>query len=163
MKKPRFSRKNRHQPTKLRSSITPGTILIVLAGRFKGSRVVFLKQLESGLLLVSGPYKLNGVPLRRLNQAYVIATSTSVDVSKVNVADIKDDFFARGETTTAKSGDAFFKEGETKNVVTDAKKVAQKKVDTSLLKAVSAVPQLDLYLKAKFCLKKNDKPHLMKF
>ena len=56
---------------------------------------MFLKQLDSGLLLVTGPYKINGVPLKRVNQAYTIPTSTKVNVDGNAFEKINDDLFAR--------------------------------------------------------------------
>ena len=96
---------------KLKKSIKPGSVLIMLGGRFRGKRVVFLKQLSSGLLLVTGPYQLNGVPLRRVNQAYCIATSASVDVKGVDASKIDDAFFARTKKPKTKK-DEFMEDAE---------------------------------------------------
>lgn len=139
-------------------------MVIILAGRFRGKRVVCLKLLESGLLLVSGPYKINGVPLRRVNPAYVIATSTKVDVSTVDVSSVDDKYFAR-ENDAKKEGEDEFFEGDAPKpaVVSEQRKADQKKVDDALLKAVQAVPMMEGYLAAHFTLTSTDKPHKMKF
>lgn len=148
----------------MRKSITPGTVLILLAGRFRGKRVVCLKALESGLLLVSGPYKINGVPLRRVNQSYVIATSTKIDVSGVDVSSINDEYFSRSKDAKKDAEEEFFLGDAPKPaVVSDERKADQKKVDDALLKAVAAVPMLEAYLAAQFTLSSGDKPHKMKF
>ena len=152
------------QPPRVRKSITPGTVLILLAGRFRGKRVVCLKPLVSGLLLVSGPYKINGVPLRRVNQSYVIATSTKVDVSGVDVSSINDEYFSRSKDEKKDGEEEFFLGDAPKPaVVSDQRKEDQKKVDAGLLKAVAATPMLEGYLAAQFTLTSGDRPHEMQF
>jgi len=151
--------------TTLRSAITPGTVLILLAGRFRGKRVVFLKQLPSGLLLITGPYKVNGVPLRRVNQAYVIATSTKVDVSGLQIPEkINDAYFAKPKSAKKqKTESEFFAPEAEKKQLAPGKKDDQKAVDKSLLAAIKKTPNLGDYLNAKFSLKDGQYPHDIKF
>jgi large subunit ribosomal protein L6e len=156
---------------KLRSSITPGSVLILLAGRFRGKRVVFLKQLPSGLLLVSGPYKINGVPLRRVNQAYVIATSTKVDISSVSIDEkINDAYFSKDSKRRSQGSEKEFF-GDDKKAAESAEKKSfpadkaadQKSVDKALLAEIEKTEHLAKYLGNTFALSKGQFPHLMKF
>ena len=149
---------------KLRKSIKPGTVLILLAGRFRGRRCVFLKQLPSGLLLVTGPYAVNGVPLRRVNQAYCIATSTVVDVKGAKTDKVDDAFFGkakvpRSQMKKKKEGD-FMAEAPAKSELTEERKSAQTAVDGGVKLAGDVMKK---YLKARFSLSKGDKPHKMSF
>ncbi|KAK3693857.1 translation protein SH3-like domain-containing protein [Podospora appendiculata] len=125
-----------------RNSLQPGTVLILLAGRFRGKRVVLLKNLEQGVLLVTGPFKINGVPLRRVNSRYVIATSLKVDVSGVST-----------EKLNEVSAPKYF----------TAEKASQKAIDKALLASIKKVDMLASYLQSSFSLRKGDKPHEMKF
>jgi large subunit ribosomal protein L6e len=151
------------KPTRLRSSLVPGTIVILLAGRFKGKRAVFLKQLPSGLLLVTGPFKLNGVPLRRVNAAYVIATATKVTLPALPLDKFVDSYFKKAEEKKATKGEAdFFSQADQKKTELPAEYIAnQKAVDTALIAALSK--DLQAYLSTRFTLKDGDRPHLMKF
>lgn len=96
--------------TKLRKGIQPGSVLVLLSGRFRGKRVVFLRQLTSGLLLVTGPYKINGVPLKRVNQVYTLTTSTKVNIAGVDVSKIDDALFKREKKAKKSQEEKFFAE-----------------------------------------------------
>lgn len=155
---------NRHKPRapKLRKSITPGTVLILLAGRFRGKRVVFLKQLKSGLLAVTGPFKLNGVPVRRVQQNYTLSTSTTVDLKGVDVSKIDDATFAKAKAEKTTKSQKFFADAPPKVATSDARKALQKSVDTALLANIKDAT-VKKYLGARFSLTKHDAPHAMKF
>eukprot|EP00850_Spirogloea_muscicola_P014784 SM000108S14228 [mRNA] locus=s108:380186:381345:+ [translate_table: standard] len=146
------------------SSITPGTVLILLAGHFKGKRVVFLKQLDSGLLLVTGPFNVNGVPLRRVNQAYVIGTSTKTDISGIDLSKYSDAYFKRPETKKQKGESEFFDtEKEEKKEVSEERKADQKEIDSALAAVVEKTDNLKAYLSARFSLRSGQKPHELVF
>ena len=75
-----------------------------------------MKALDQGVLLVTGPFKVNGVPIRRVNARYVIATSTKVDLEGIDSAKIEElsnpKYFAREKSEKKASEEAFFKQGE---------------------------------------------------
>lgn len=160
---PKQTRKTAH-PHKLRASIVPGTVLILLAGRFRGKRVVYLKQLEDNTLLVTGPFKVNGVPLRRVNARYVIATSTKVNVESVDVSKYNVAYFAKEKAPKSKKSEAdFFNEEQPKKEIKAERVADQKSVDAALVSEIKKTPLLKQYLSASFSLKSGDKPHLLKF
>merc|ERR1712062_302702 len=128
----------------LRPSLQEGTIAIVLAGAHKGKRVLVLKQLASGLVLITGPMKLNGCPMRRINQNYLLATTTQVDITSVKLPETINDEYKPSEQ----------------------RKTDQANVDKQVLEAVKKHPEgaaLKAYFKSIFSLSKGQFPHTMTF
>lgn len=107
---------------------------------------------------------MNGVPARRVNQAYVIATSTKVDISKVDVSKFDDAYFKRPAKVRSQRGeDGFFQTDEAKKELPATYIEDNKVLDAALKPAIEAVPELAGYLAARFSLKSGQYPHLMKF
>ena len=100
------------------------------------------------------------MPLRRVNQAYVIATETKVQLPSGIADKITDSDFARAKRQrTKKSEDGFVEESEGYKVTAERKSV-QSQIDSSLPKLS---PTMRAYLRSKFSLQKGQYPHAMKF
>merc|ERR1711957_724998 len=132
-------------PSKGRKCIVPGSVII--------------------LLLVTGPYKINGVPLKRVNPAYCIPTSSKLNVANVNVSSVDDAWFAKDKVVAGKKGEeAFFANSQKVNVRSDAKKATQKTVDATVLELVKKQDtHFAGYLRTRFTLRNNMRFHEMSF
>jgi len=158
----------------LRKSLTPGTVCILVAGPHRGKRVVFLKQLSSGLLLVTGPFRINGCPLRRINKIYVIATKTKIDLKGIKVPShlYNDDYYRRKRIEKRPKrrggdGDIFTKTKEPYKA-SEERKNDQKIVDDQLIKALkenhgSEKKLICGYLGSTFSLRNGQYPHRLNF
>ena len=158
-------RRNQPRPSTGRKSIVPGSVVILLSGPHRGRRVVVLKHLEAGNILVTGPYAINGVPLKRVNAAHVISTSTRVPLDGVTV-NIDSTFFKRpvhftknqlknaSETRTKHA-----EEGKNAEAQWRAQaKTTQKTVDAALIANIKKVEQLSGYLATRFTLAGGVRP-----
>ncbi|XAR70013.1 hypothetical protein NMG60_11001827 [Bertholletia excelsa] len=115
--------------------------------------------------MVPGPFKINDVPLRHVNQSYVIATSTKVDICGVNVEKFDDKYFAKEVEKKKKKGEGEFFEAEKEEKMSllQEKKDDQKTVDATLIKSIEGLLDLKTYLAARFSLKSGMKPHELVF
>lgn len=94
------------------------------------------------LFLTTGPFKINGVPLRRVNQSYVIGTSTKVDISRVNVEKFDDKYFAKEEEKKKEKGEGEFFEAEKEVNVVFWLHLFLSLSDLLLLLALASVPMI---------------------
>lgn len=143
---------------RLRAGLVPGTVVVLLSGRFAGKRAVFLKQLESGLILVTGPFRLNGIPLRRVAQRHVIPTSTRIEVPTDIASSINDSMFKAVKKTATEQPE----ERKGKKISDEVSRI-QTSVDTSIMAATKGTPLIRRYMRAHFGLQRGDRPHRMKF
>ena len=107
---------------------------------------------------------VNGVPARRVNAAYVIATSARVPVAGVSTDAFTDAFFAKPKKDRSKSVDAaafFGKQEAAAKVLPEAYTAAQAALDKALTAAMGE--ELKGYLQSRFSLRSGDKPHAMAF
>lgn len=157
-----------------KSGIEPGRVLILLAGRHKGKRVVVLKTLPSGLILVTGPHCINGVPLRRMHQMYTIVTSTKLDLSNVKLPEgLNDTYFSKQVKAAKKAKNA--KKGDSGDIFDskveaykpdELRKKDQIAVDKQIVALIRKNPDKNIllkYLGAYFQLRKGVYPHELKF
>merc|ERR1712168_497074 len=160
--KHRFIRMSKKlHPPRARKAVQPGVFAIFLAGVHQGKHVVILKALESGLILVCGPMRVNGCPMRRVDQRYIIATKTSIDISSVKIPDsVNDDLFKRtinNKTTKKSSLFSNEKKDKEKYAPSEEKKKLTAEVESQVIAVLEKHPEREMmfkYICSKFSLQK---------
>jgi len=169
MKKTELKPKSRFRPkdrqTRLRKNMTPGRVCVCLIGPYTSKKVVFLKQLDSGLLLCAC---LNNGSVRRFPQKWLLCTSQAVAISGIqkNLTGWTDSSFSVLKTESADDDgdkeDGFFdKNASSKNVPAEF----QSQVDGTIKAVEGCVDDkyMTMYLKARFTLESDMGPHATNF
>jgi len=166
-------RKAVYKQVKLRASVTPGTIGILLKGNQRAKRVIFLKQIDSGLLLVCNP--VNQCAPRTIDHKFFLATKMKVDVSGIQIPEEMNHTFFHNKRAERKAylkalrkssilgGD---KPEKKVKALTPEKLAVNKKLEDQLTALIEAHPEgaiFKKYMRSLFKLGPRDYPHKMQF
>ena len=53
--------------------------------------------------MITGPYKINGVPLRRISQCYLMSTQTKIQLNPNWATEINDEYFKKKKVIKKKN------------------------------------------------------------
>merc|ERR1719445_756374 len=115
-------------------------------------------------------YESYGCPMRRVDQRYIIATKTSIDISSVKIPDsVNDDLFKRtinNKTTKKSSLFSNEKKDKEKYAPSEERKKLTAEVESQVIAVLEKHPEKEMmfkYIASKFSLQKGDYPHKMIF
>ena len=77
------------QNKEMTSDLKPGSVLILLSQKLLGKKAILINTTESGLLVVTGPFSINGISLRRVNKKYTMDSGATLDTEKFNSPGLK--------------------------------------------------------------------------
>lgn len=123
------------KPRVRRHDLVKGMVVVVLEGVFASKRVVYLKKLDNNLALCTGPKSINGVPLFKIDERYLLATLTVLDIGTNISVDEKNVFLSKRDDHSAPM---------------DADVDAEKETDAAVAKAVKNVEFMKAYLSEPF-------------
>jgi ribosomal protein L14E/L6E/L27E len=69
-----------------------GSILILLTKKYLGRKAILLNTTESGLFVISGPYLINGISIRRVNEKYTLYSGAKVNLECKNLTSTRINF-----------------------------------------------------------------------
>jgi large subunit ribosomal protein L6e len=125
-------------------NIKIGSVIILLSSNFQGRKAILLKITKSGLFVISGPYKINGIPLRRVNPRYIIPTHVEIDLNGINTTILSDEYFMALKKSQRSENNNF------KNRIIMAHNLRQTYIDRCLQKKIDTDLFLNSYLKSNY-------------
>ena len=121
-----------------------GTVLILLSKKLLGKKVIMIGNTDSGLLVVTGPFSINGVSIRRVNPRYTIESGAHINLDKLNLFVLNDEYFE----TLKKTRNSDFQSKNYKYVLSH--RIRQNYIDSYIMNSLKKNFFLRAYLKTGF-------------
>lgn len=118
---------------KQRTDLQYGNVVVILEGQFAAKRAIYLGN-EGFNAIVVGPSNLNGVPLMKIDERFLLKTSTILKIQKVK---IEEEIFV-----SEKSFDVEIKPKEASDL--------EKSIEAEIMKEVQKEKFMKTYLSSEF-------------
>ena len=126
------------------SHIKKGSIVILLSSNLQGKKAIILNTTKLELFVISGMYRLNGIPIRRVNPRYILPTDIQIDIDDINTTIFNDEYFIALKKSKK------YLDIKLKNRIAMSHNLRQTYIDRCLQKKIDTNIFLDAYLKSNY-------------